>query len=73
MVKKIRSLADAIRLARCSRAWTQDECATRADVSRSLIADIECGRTPMVKQLTASKLERALRISLARYVTKRSA
>jgi ribosome-binding protein aMBF1 (putative translation factor) len=66
MVNK-KTLASVVRRARTSKLWTQADLAAASKLSPSLIANIECGKTVRVLQLTASKLERALGVRLTKF------
>ena len=58
------SLSERIRDYRYAKGWGPDELATRAEVSRTAIYQIECGRTEAPRAATLRKIAQALEVSI---------
>jgi y4mF family transcriptional regulator len=63
-VLTVREAAAAVRELRDKRGWSQSELATRADVSRSFVADLEAGK-PTVEAAKLFDVFQALGFEMA--------
>lgn len=61
-------LAAKVLRARTAMLWTQADLSAAADVSPSLIANIERGCTRTASPLTLAKLGQALNLNLSRHI-----
>lgn len=60
------TLADRIRDFRYIKGWGPDELAQRADISRTALYQIECGKTETPRASTLRRIARALEIPIER-------
>src|SRR5690349_18019606 len=58
------SLAQRVREFRYSKGWGPDELASRAEISRTALYQIECGKTETPRAGTLKRIARALDISI---------
>lgn len=58
------TLAKRIRDCRYAKGWGPDELATRAEISRTALYQIECGRTETPRAATLRRIARALNVSI---------
>lgn len=56
------SLANKVRQLRYAKGWGPDDLAARANISRTALYQIECGRTAIPRASTLRRLARALNI-----------
>ena len=60
------TLAERIRDCRYAKGWGPDELAHRADISRTALYQIECGKTETPRAGTLRRIARALDVSIER-------
>lgn len=58
------SIAQRVRDQRYARGWGPDELASRAEISRTALYQIECGKTEVPRAATLNRIARALGIPI---------